>query len=82
VFEALAGAGRDWSRLVAKLGFGHGLLAPGGIAASLPRDERALEIFLSRGQGRGSGGSLGHLLLARAARRVRGIRIAGERLRW
>ena len=80
VFGWLTGAGSDWGRLVAKLSFGHALLSVWGVRRSLQRDERALEVFLSIGKGGRPG--LGRVLLARATRRIRGLRVSGERLRW
>lgn len=80
VFAGLAGVKRDWRVLVAKLGFGHGLLSSAGSPTSLAQDERVLEIFLSLGTGGRPG--LGRALLARATRRIRGLRISGERLQW
>jgi len=80
VFAGLAGVEHDWRLLVAKLGFGHGLLSAGGTPASLTHDERALEIFLTLS--RGGRPSLRQLLHARAARHIRGLRISGEWLQW
>ena len=80
VLAGLAGVERDWRVLVAKLGFGHGLLTASGSPTSPTKEERALEIFLTLGKGGRPGP--GRLLLARAARRIRGLRISGERLQW
>src|SRR5262249_12663953 len=45
-FAALAGSGRDWKLLVAKLGLGHGLLSPDREPQDAAEDERILLAFL------------------------------------
>ena len=46
IWSGLQGAGRDWHRLVAKLGFGHGLLSPTGVPDDR-QEEAAVEVFLT-----------------------------------
>jgi hypothetical protein len=79
VWSTLHGAGRDWHQLVAKLGFGHGLLTLTAESAHPREEERAVELFLAF-PGRSMHWSWA-LPLIRAAKRLPGL---GNRLwrRW